>query len=84
VGQVCPDAISVVPATVFYVAVVTLIVGAADYTIHVGDFEMGGIALGTFGAIVLYQIFRHAPERGRFDEPTPAATRRESYVRPSR
>ncbi len=50
--------------TNLFVAAVTLIVGAADYTIHVGDFELGGIALGTFGAIFLYQIFLHAPARG--------------------
>ncbi|MEA2525327.1 MAG: putative pyrimidine permease RutG [Thermomicrobiales bacterium] len=57
-----------------FVAAVTLIVGAADYTIHFGDFELGGIALGTFGAIILYQIFKHAPGSGAFEGSADAAT----------
>jgi uracil-xanthine permease len=44
-----------------FIAGVVLIVGAADYTLRLGDFELGGIALGTFGAILLYQLFKHAP-----------------------
>jgi putative pyrimidine permease RutG len=59
-----------------FVAAVTLIVGAADYTVHFGDFELGGIALGTFGAIILYQVFQHAPVRGAFEtgaDPAPSA-----------
>ena len=47
-----------------FVAATVLIVGAADYTLRFGDFELGGIALGTFGAIVLYRVFGRAPERG--------------------
>jgi putative pyrimidine permease RutG len=43
-----------------FVAAVALIVGAADYTLRLGDFELGGIALGTFGAILLYQLFHRA------------------------
>jgi uracil-xanthine permease len=43
-----------------FIAAVVLIVGAADYTLRLGDFEMGGIALGTFGAIILYQLFGRA------------------------
>ena len=43
------------------VAAVTLIIGAADYTLRLGQFALNGIALGTFGAIILYQIVRHAP-----------------------
>ena len=43
-----------------FVAAIVLIVGAADYTVRIGDFEMGGIGLGTFGAIILYQIFKNA------------------------
>jgi putative pyrimidine permease RutG len=50
-----------------FVAAVTLIVGAADYTLRIGDFELGGIALGTFGAIVLHQLFRHAPVQRDFE-----------------
>jgi putative pyrimidine permease RutG len=44
-----------------FVAAVVLIVGAADYQLHIGDFELGGIGLGTFGAIILYQLFKNAP-----------------------
>ena len=44
-----------------FIAAVTVIVGAADYTLRIGDFELGGIGLGTFGAIILYQIFKNAP-----------------------
>lgn len=44
-------------ANLFIVAV-TLIVGAADYTLTIGDFELAGIGLGTFGAIILYQVFK--------------------------
>jgi len=43
-----------------FIAAVVLIVGAADYTLRLGDFELGGIGLGTFGAVVLYQVFKHA------------------------
>jgi xanthine/uracil permease len=44
-----------------FVAAVVLIVGAADYTLRLGDFELGGIGLGTFGAIILYQLFKRVP-----------------------
>ncbi len=50
-----------------FVAAVALIVGAADYTLRFGDFELGGIALGTFGAIILYQVFQHAPVQRDFE-----------------
>ena len=43
-----------------FVAAIVVIVGAADYTVRIGDFEMAGIGLGTFGAIILYQLFRGA------------------------
>jgi len=43
-----------------FIAAVVLIVGAADYTLRLGDFELGGIGLGTFGAVILYQVFKHA------------------------
>lgn len=46
-----------------FVVAVTLIVGAANYTVRLGDFELNGIALGTFGAIILYQLFKNAPDR---------------------
>ena len=60
-----------------FIAAVTLIVGAADYTIHIGDFSLGGIALGTFGAIILYQVFQHAPVGGTFEETADAAVKSE-------
>jgi putative pyrimidine permease RutG len=43
-----------------FVAAVALIVGAANYTVHWGNFTFEGITLGTFGAIILYQIFKLA------------------------
>ena len=39
-------------------AAVALIVGAADYTVSWGDLAFGGIALGSFGAIVIYRVLR--------------------------
>ncbi len=56
-----------------FVASVAIIVGAANYTVHFGNFTFEGITLGTFGAIILYQIFRLAdpqaeqpmPDRGQ-------------------
>src|SRR5215207_11307368 len=39
-------------------AAVALIVGAANYTLTWGDLEFNGIALGSFGAIVIYQVLR--------------------------
>lgn len=54
-----------------FIAAVTLIVGASDLTWSLGNFDLNGIALGTFGSIILYQIFRRAP--GALDE-DPGAT----------
>jgi uracil-xanthine permease len=39
-------------------AAVALIVGTADYTLNWGDYSFAGIALGTFAAIVIYQVLR--------------------------
>jgi len=39
-------------------AAVALIVGAANYTVHAGEFEFNGIALGSFGAIAVYHLLR--------------------------
>jgi uracil-xanthine permease len=39
-------------------AAVAMVVGAANYTLHVGDYEFNGIVLGAFGAIVLYQVLK--------------------------
>lgn len=44
-----------------FLASVTLLVGAADLTMHIGDFALNGIALGTFGSIILYQVFGRLP-----------------------
>jgi uracil-xanthine permease len=37
---------------------IALIVGAANYTVHLGSFEFNGIALGSFGAIAVYHLLR--------------------------
>jgi len=37
---------------------IALIIGAADYTVHLGSFEFNGIALGSFGAIAVYHLLR--------------------------
>jgi putative pyrimidine permease RutG len=50
-----------------FVAAVVLIIGAADYTVTLGGFTLNGITLGTFGAIVLYQVFKGAPEQDDFE-----------------
>jgi uracil-xanthine permease len=50
-----------------FVAAVTLTVGAANYTLRFDEFELSGIALGTFGAIVLYQLLNRAPRRPDFE-----------------
>ncbi len=39
-------------------AAVALVLGAANYTLRVGDYEFNGIVLGAFGAVVLYQVLR--------------------------
>jgi putative pyrimidine permease RutG len=49
-----------------FVAAVTLIIGAADYTVTLGGFTMNGITLGTFAAIVLYALFQGAPSQEDF------------------
>jgi putative pyrimidine permease RutG len=53
-------------ATNLFVAAVVLIIGAADYTVTLGGFTMNGITLGTFAAIILYQLFKGAPEQQDF------------------
>lgn len=44
-----------------FLASIVLIVGTADLTLSIGNFDMNGIALGTFGAIILYQVFGRFP-----------------------
>ena len=46
---------------------VALTIGAGDLTLSVGDFSLGGIAIATFGAIIVYQVLglvKVAPEPG--------------------
>jgi putative pyrimidine permease RutG len=38
------------------VAAVTLVLGAGDFTVHIGAFALGGIGTATFGAILLYAL----------------------------
>lgn len=54
-----------------FLAAITLLVGTADLTMHIGDFALNGIALGTFGSIILYQVFGRLP--GAYDD-DPGAT----------
>ena len=39
-------------------AAVTLTLGAGDLALKIGGFTLGGIGTATFGAIILYQLFR--------------------------
>jgi uracil-xanthine permease len=41
---------------------VTLTIGAGDLALRLGGFTLGGIGTATFGAIVLYQLFRAPPD----------------------
>ncbi len=36
----------------------TLTLGAGDLALKLGGFTLGGIGTATFGAILLYQVFR--------------------------
>lgn len=49
-----------------FVAAVVLVIGAADYTVTLGGFTMNGITLGTFAAIILYQLFKSEPDGEAF------------------
>ncbi len=40
------------------VAAVTLVLGAGDFTLHIGGFALGGIGTATFGAILLHALLR--------------------------
>ena len=40
-------------------AAVAIIAGAANYTINAGSYAFNGIAIGSLGAIVVYQMLRH-------------------------
>ncbi|ARP95292.1 solute carrier family 23 protein [Bordetella genomosp. 13] len=45
------------------VAAVTLVLGAGDFTLKLGDFMLGGIGTATFGAILLYALLRVGARR---------------------
>jgi uracil-xanthine permease len=51
-------------------AAVTLTIGAGDLALKLGGFTLGGIGTATFGAIILYQLFR--------DDETKASSERAS------
>jgi uracil-xanthine permease len=40
------------------VAAITLVLGTGDFTLHFGDFALGGIGTATFGAIGLHALLR--------------------------
>ena len=40
------------------VAAVTLILGGGDFTLHMGNFTLGGIGTATFGAIILNALMQ--------------------------
>ncbi len=66
-----------------FLASITLLVGTADLTLNIGNFAMNGIALGTFGSIILYQLFGRLP--GAYDDDpgaTPAAAGEPNPPRP--
>ena len=50
-------------------AAVTLTFGAGDLGIRLGGFTLGGIGTATFGAIILYQLFRDTGSETTFGEP---------------
>ena len=45
----------------------TLILGAGNFTVNIGDFALGGIGTATLAAIVLYQILREREVPGEVD-----------------
>lgn len=49
------------------VAAVTMILGAGDFTIHLGAFSLNGIGTATFGAILLYAILNIRSSRHHDD-----------------
>ncbi|WP_026640066.1 solute carrier family 23 protein [Bordetella petrii] len=45
------------------VAAVTLVLGAGDFTLKLGDFMLAGIGTATFGAIILYALLQRSGRR---------------------
>ena len=43
--------------------------GTGDFTLRFGDFALGGIGTATFGAILLYQLFRDGEDPGPLAKP---------------
>ena len=39
-----------------FTAGIALIFGAGDFTLHLGDFALGGIGTSTLAALLLYQL----------------------------
>lgn len=56
-------------------AAVAMVMAIANYTLFIGDLEFSGIALGSFGAIIIYHVMRAISRwRGTTIEPaTPAS-----------
>jgi uracil-xanthine permease len=54
-------------------AAVAITIGAANYTIHAGNYEFNGIALGSIGAIVIYRLLRGLSAAGSRPDPEAAA-----------
>lgn len=44
------------------VAAITLVLGAGDFTLKLGQFSLGGIGTATFGAIILFAILSRATD----------------------
>ena len=40
------------------VAAITLVLGTGEFTLHFGEFALGGIGTATFGAIILYALLK--------------------------
>ena len=57
-----------------FIPAVVIIVGTADYTLSIGPIELGGIGLGTFGAIILYQLFYRTNAGVSGEDDAPAST----------
>jgi uracil-xanthine permease len=50
-------------------AAVTLTIGAGDLALKIGGFTLGGIGTATFGAIILYQLFRETAVESASEPP---------------
>ena len=57
------------------VAAVTLVLGAGDFTVKLGNFTLGGIGTATFGAIILYALLRRGNKARRAGRGAPGPIR---------